>query len=59
LGIDSMVLDQPSHRIYLRDPWLGIQPETENGNKMTLLMQSYPSPEKLNLLLSHRNSTYS
>lgn len=39
-----MALENNSKRIYLKDPWLGAALDPDHPDKLSQLMQSYPSP---------------
>jgi hypothetical protein len=57
LSLESLVIDQKTKRLYLRDPWLaGEQPG--HSDPLTSLLLHYPSPEKLRTAYSSRCEDY-
>ena len=59
LSLDSLVIDQRTHRLYLRDPWLaGDNNSGAQNDPLTSLLLHYPSPEKLRTAYSSKCEDY-
>jgi hypothetical protein len=57
LSLESLLIDQQTHRLYLRDPWLGGETAGQSDPVNSLLLH-YPSPEKLRAAHSNKCEDY-
>jgi hypothetical protein len=54
LSLDSIVIDQKSKKITLKDPWLASAQSSDHTDAITSLLLQYPSPEKLRTAMSSK-----
>jgi hypothetical protein len=57
LSFESLIIDQRTNRIYLKDPWLNATKSAEANNR-TPALTFYPSPEKLNANYTNKLETF-
>jgi hypothetical protein len=57
LSLECLLIDQQTHRLYLRDPWLAGE-QSSHADPLTSLLLHYPSPEKLRAAHSSKCDDY-